>query len=147
MKTFIALFLLTVSQLSLALTPEGVFKVDSTKSKVMKGTEDRPLTGLIEFNQDFVQSIFRFETSEGVFLSKLISGTIDNFEVTGTIEKDGVSKEVTLKGKFYGVIMHDESSEKVVLKLESEKCQTSVVAEKPIFAVSELHKKVRDIVR
>jgi len=54
------------------------------------------------------------------FKSTSVKGTLDNLEITGNLTMKGVTKKVTLKGKYLGAVKDGYGNEKVAFVAETE---------------------------
>ena len=68
---------------------------------------------------DHLRSADFFETSKYSdmrFVSKKISGSPNDFKITGDLTLKGVTKEITLKGKYRGVIMDSWKNQRIAIE-------------------------------
>ena len=149
MKTLILtlLFTLSLPVLAKSESPNGLFQVHSSHSSVTLSGESQALSGFIEIKEEFPASSFRLEAGNSLFESQMVSGDLSNFEVKGIVTVNGEKKELILTGSYFGSIEQEDGVEKIVMKLASEDCVSSVIATKPKLAVTELHRAVREIFR
>lgn len=147
MKAIIFIIFFTLSLSVLAKDPNGLYQIDSTNSHLEIAEEQKTISGLIDINEVFTLSKFEFQTGQGKFISTSVSGDLQDFVVNGLI----ITKDETINAKFHGVYFgtneREGGYEKILFKLESDKCVSSVWAQRPKPSTSELHRTVREIVQ
>jgi hypothetical protein len=124
----------------------GLFKVDSSHSKVFKIDGKKTLSGTIEIKENFSASSFKLEADGRAFRSQTIDGDLNEFKISGTVLGPGEATSVDLKGKFVGLIQREDGFEKLVLKLTGKDCEGLVFASRPSTSAIELHETVRKII-
>lgn len=145
MKTFLLAFLISFAALAETKTPGGLYQIDQVHSKVVCFEKSVSVSGHIELANEFSESKLSVEAKDVSFESTEFVGNLESFEVKGVLTAQGVSSNVTLKGRYFGMI-NNEFGKKAAFNFYNKDFNLKVFAAKPSDTTTALFKEVQEIV-
>ncbi len=103
MKTLFFGLLLICGTMIHAATPRGIFQLDPEHSKMTLLEKNLKMNGLIEIAENFSDSKLQASSSHASFESTKFIGDLTDFEVKGILTYKGLSRLITMKGKYFGM--------------------------------------------
>ncbi len=142
MKTiFFSLLLLSLPVLANSGHPFGLFQVDSSTSMITMFDRNQEVTGFIDIQKDFRNSILKVESPDTSFESMEIDGDATEFKIKGQLTHKGVGRMVILSGRSF------ISSGKVAWRLSDDALLIRIIAARPSARTNAIQKQVEQIIQ